>query len=206
MPKIVENLTNNLLVGFLILALIITPFAGKFSSIFAQSQNKCEKEILDAQKQYDSGRFDGAIKILTECLSKENISQNMKMKAYRLLGLAYIAKDYLKDAKTAVSKLLDIVPNYKPDPEQDPPAFVNIIAEEIKERKNTEKKIQDKTSIASTKQNKNIVTKKEKSSSLWYYIGGGVAAVAVAVVLLLGGGNNTSSPSSNDLPTPPPLP
>jgi len=208
MLKIIENIANNFLIGFLILALIITPISGKYSTVFAQSQNECEKELLNAQNKYDLGKFDEAIAIITECLGKENLSQDSKMKAYRLLGLTYIAKDYLNEAKTAVSKLLDIVPNYQPDLEQDPPIFVNLVTEKIEERKTSETNTQTKTTELPAKKDKQEgVKKEEKSNTIWYYIAGGAVAVAIVVVLLLSGGDDDSpTQSDNDLPDPPDLP
>ncbi|MEE9429809.1 MAG: hypothetical protein V3V16_02140 [Melioribacteraceae bacterium] len=197
MWKIIENVTNIFLVCFLMLTLIFTPIVGKFSNIIAQSQSECEKELANAQSKYDSGQFDEAVVIITQCLGKENLSQDSKMKAYRLLGLTYIANDYLKEAKTAVSKLLDIVPNYQPDLEQDPPTFVNLVTEKIEERKTSE----IKTEVQTTK-----TSKKKKSSNLWYYIAGGAAAVVAVVVLLLSGGSDPPPTSESDLPGPPDLP
>lgn len=198
MRKIIESISNNLLITYLVVAMILLPISSKMSFTYAQSKNDCEQELLEAQKKYDTGKFDEAIELLTACLGKENLSQDVKMKAYRLLGLTYIAKDYLNEAKTAVGKLLDIVPNYKADPEQDPPTFVNIVSEEIEERKG----IDDKTDLEEKKATQD---EKEKDTSIWWYVGGGIAAVAVVIILLLSGGED-EQPQQNDLPTPPDLP
>ena len=205
MSKIIETISNNLLIGYLVLALIMLPIAGKNSLVYAQSFDDCEKELAEAQKKYDSGKFDDAIELLQQCLSQENLSQDVKMKTYRLLGLTYIAKDYLKEAKTAVSKLLDIVPNYQADPEQDPPTFVNIIADEIEERKSAELKVEDQIADTSPEQKKQVETEEEEGTSIWWYIAGGAVAIAVVVVLLLGGGDPPPS-EDDDLPGPPDLP
>ena len=205
MQKMIENVANNILIGYLFMALIFIPIAGKFGSINAQSIEACAEELKEAQNKYDTGRFDEVIEIVNECLSNENLSQENKRKAYRLLGLTYVAKDYLAEAKTAVSKLLDIVPNYEPDPEQDPPTYVNIISEEIKERKFIEKEKIVKTDESTLKGKKQVDSKDEKSNTIWWYIGGGVLAVVAILVLALGGGDDTT-PSENDLPGPPDLP
>jgi tetratricopeptide (TPR) repeat protein len=205
MQKIIENVANNILIGYLFMALIFIPIAGRFGSVRAQSIEACEEELKEAQYKYDTGRFDEVIEIVKECLNNENLSQEKKKKAYRLLGLTYVAKDYLTEAKTAVGKLLDIVPNYKPDPEQDPPTYVNIISEEINERKIVEKERIVKTDESTLNKKKQVDSKDEKSNTIWWYIGGGVVAVVAVLLLLVSGGDDTP-PSENDLPGPPDLP
>ena len=190
MQKMIENIANNILIGYLFMALIFIPIAGKFGSVSAQSIEACEEELKEAQNKYDTGLFDAVIEIVNECLNNENLSQENKKKAYRLLGLTYVAKDYLSEAKTAVSKLLDIVP---------------IISEEIKERKIIEKEKIIKTDESTLKGKKQVDSKDEKSNTIWWYIGGGVLAVVAILVLALGGGDDTT-PSENDLPGPPDLP
>ena len=208
MQKMIENVANNILIGYLFMALIFIPIAGKFGSINAQSIEACAEELKEAQNKYDTGRFDEVIEIVNECLSNENLSQENKRKAYRLLGLTYVAKDYLAEAKTAVSKLLDIVPNYKPDPEQDPPTYVNIISEEIKERKNVEKEKEVSIVESSAAEKKQVDSTEKQSNSLWWYIGGGVVVLVAVVVLALGGGDSSGNgeDDKNDLPGPPDLP
>lgn len=208
MQKKIENVANNILIGYLLIALILIPISGKFGSLSAQSMNVCEEKLKLAQNKYDTGRFDEVIEIVTECLNNENLSQESKKKAYRLLGLTYVAKDYLAEAKTAVSKLLDIVPNYKPDPEQDPPTYVNIISEEIKERKTIEKANISETIEPNLKEKNQVDTKEEKSNSIWWYIGGGVVGVVTIVILALGGSDNGGGgeEDKNELPGPPDLP
>ncbi len=202
-----KNLSYVFVVFLLISGLLVLPVPYLITPLQAQGQSVCTKNLADAEQSYNTGRFDDAIGLITECLGKKGISEAEKMKAYRLLGLSYIAKDYLEDAKTAVRKLLDMVPNYKSDPVQDPPPFTKMV-EEVKEQqkpkqpavKEPEKKQTDElTKLTKTEQ-------KKGSNKKWYFIGGGVLAAGaiVAIVASSGGENGTTTPSA--LPGPPTLP
>lgn len=164
--------------------------------LHAQGVDDCKTLLNQAEEKYNTGRFDEAIDMITKCLDSADITQESKMRAYRLLGLTYIAKDYLVEAKKAVDKLLELVPNYQADPIQDPPPYVNLVEEQ---------KAVQKTEPAEQPESKK---EDEENNNLWYYIGGGIVAVAVAVVLLVsgGGGDDGGSSSQSDLPAPPDLP
>jgi tetratricopeptide (TPR) repeat protein len=197
----IEKISN---IGFtiaLILLLVLTPVGESFGNIFAQSQNECEEELKNAQRKMETGKFDEAIELITECLNKEGISNESKKQAYRLLGLTYIAKDYLGEARNAVGKLLDIVPNYQPDPDQDPPSFVDIVEEQIAERSQTVTKVETKLSPAD---------EGKSDKTLWWWIGGGAVVALVAVILIAAGGGdddgNGDTPPTAGLPDPPDLP
>ena len=58
----------------------------------AQTQEKCETAIPDAEKKYNAGRFDEAISILQNCLPGD-FTEKERGKAYRVLALAYVGKD-----------------------------------------------------------------------------------------------------------------
>ena len=197
----IEKISNIGFVGILILLLVLTPVGENFGTIFAQSQNECEEELKTAQKKMETGKFDEAIDLITQCLNKEGISNETKKQAYRLLGLTYIAKDYLGEARNAVGKLLDVVPNYTPDPDQDPPSFVDIVEEQIAERAQPVKTVDTKTTAA---------TDEKSDKSLWWWIGGGAVVALVAVIVLAAGGGDDDGggdpPPATSLPNPPDLP
>ncbi len=200
----IEKISNIGFVGVLILLLVLIPVGENFGTIFAQSQNECEEELKIAQKKMETGKFDEAIDFITECLNKEGISNETKKQAYRLLGLTYIAKDYLGEARNAVGKLLDVVPNYTPDPDQDPPSFVDIVEEQIAERSQPVKQPDTKTTAATEE------TSGKSDKSLWWWIGGGAVVALVAVIVLAAGGGDDGGgddpPPATSLPNPPDLP
>lgn len=198
-----KNVSYAFTIFLLVSGLLFMPVPVLIGSGQAQAQSVCEKQLANAEQLYNTGRFDDAIGVITECLGKPGLSENEKMKAYRLLGLSYIAKDYLEDARTAVKKLLDMVPNYQSDPVQDPPPFTKLVEEVKEEQQEPEpevKKEEDLKKMTQTQEPK-------KSNKKWYYIGGGVVAAGVLVAILAsGGGNGEETPTSKALPGPPTLP
>ena len=180
------------------------------SLVIAQSQEVCTKQLAQAENDYNRGRFDEAINMITECLGKSGMTEQERMRAYRLLGLAYLAKDYLEDARSAVRKLLDMVPNYESDPVQDPPPFTKLI-EEVKQEQpeKTEKKMAEEQKqkdeiLVSPKLTEEVEAERAGGSKKWYFIGGGiVVAGGVVAALLLSGNGNGNDIREASFPMPP---
>lgn len=125
-----KTLHSSLLVIFIILFLPITtyhPVFSKLTAIHAQTENQCTEQLNQAEAEYSLGHWDEAIKLIEQCLKKPDVSENERGKAYRLLGLVYIAIQLEKEANDAVKNLLIMVPNYKIDPAKDPPSLQKII-------------------------------------------------------------------------------
>jgi len=162
--------------------------AGTVSSLVAQ-ENIIDKALNMAEEKYTEGRFDEAIVFIKKCLESPNITQKQQQRAYRLMGLTYIAKDYLNEAKNSIEKLLKLVPNYKPDPVYDPPPFINLVEEVQKE------------TVATVAE-----PEVEPSSKKWWYIGGGIGAVAIVTAIILSSGGEDGPEPAKSLPGPPDLP
>lgn len=119
--------------SFAVLFLIVLPVlyngTGLFRSATAQAQEKdqCTEQINNADNAYQAGKWTEAIELIQQCLKKPNVSEAEKGRAYRLLGLVYIAIQLEKEANEAVKNLLIMVPNYKVDPDRDPPSLQKII-------------------------------------------------------------------------------
>ena len=69
---------------------------------FPQTQDQYEKILREANQNYRTGKFDEAISLLNDCLIKPDITDNVKISAYRILGLVYIAKDNPDAARKSV--------------------------------------------------------------------------------------------------------
>jgi len=179
----------------------------------AQATVNCEEELQEADKNWRTGNFDAAISILSNCLGKEGLAESERLKAYRLLGLVYISQDYLNDAKKAVEKLLDLVPDYEPDPVQDPPMFAKLVAELKEARMKAEEKPVEIQEPEKTEESAEtlqpdedylteLVREEEKGSSTkWWLLGGGISLVGGVAALVLLGGNG-----DKPLAAPPGLP
>lgn len=98
-------------------------------STIAQENDQCTEQINSADEAYQAGKWNEAIDLIQQCLKKPNVSEIEKGRAYRLLGLVYIAIQLEKEANDAVKNLLIMVPNYKIDPDRDPPSLQKIIDE-----------------------------------------------------------------------------
>jgi hypothetical protein len=198
----IKNYSLTATVILVIWGILVTPIPNLIKVVSAQTDGVCEQQLTQAEEEYNTGRFDQAIGLITECLGNPGISEHEKMRAYRLLGLAYIAKDYLEDAKTAVKKLLDMVPNYQSDPVQDPPPFTKLV-EEVKEQKQSEEQ-----EIKPTDELSQLTQLEEEKGSKkkWYIIGGGVAAAGIIVAIIAGGGGNGNGETIQPLPGPPNVP
>ena len=102
----------------------------------AAAQN-CTNALERAEASYQSGEFDNTIDRLTTCIEAGRFSDEERRTAYRLIGLSYIGKDREADARAAVAALLDVAPNYEPDPAVDPPPFVRMVSEMRRSRPGT---------------------------------------------------------------------
>ena len=208
-------ITNKCVVVVIICVFIFTAHFSPGIISPAQAQEKCDTAIPDAEKKYNTGRFDEAISILESCLPGD-FTEKEKGEAYRIIALAYHAKDYLEQARTAVKKLLELVPDWEPDPIQDPPQFQRMV-EEMKQKMETQKQPQEQPPVEEeqlmeipAEPPQQLPTAKKGGSKKFLFIGGGVAiAGALVVVLVAGGGagaGDGGGGGGNRLPFPPPLP
>jgi len=117
----------NIVLGFF---LVFISFFCEVSLAHPQVQDKYGKILQEANQNYRTGKFNEAIILIADCLVKPDITDKEKIQAYRLLGLVNIAKDDLSEAKKTIEKLLELDPDYQPDPTKDPPPFINLIEEE----------------------------------------------------------------------------
>jgi hypothetical protein len=130
---------------------------------------------------YDAGRFAQAIVKLNLCLP-DQIPQEQKLGAYRLLAICYLNEDYRDEARTAIRKIFDLNRQYEADAVQDPQPYRELAAE-VK-----------------------AALPKPMSEKLF----GGVkkwlwgAGIGVIIAVLIPGDN--PAPPEKDLPEPPPLP
>lgn len=126
-----KNFISIFFFSFIILILlpaltIVVPL-NQFCVLYSQTEEQCEEQLSKAEEEYQLGRWTEAIELIEQCLKKPNVAESEKGKAYRLLGLVYIAIQLEKEANDAVKNLLLMVPNYKIDPDRDPPSLKKII-------------------------------------------------------------------------------
>ena len=109
----------------LVLSIAIIIVSG--TNLSAQTNEDCDSILVLAEGQYRLGYWNNAINLIQQCLQKQDISNIGKEKAYRLLGLIYIATELEKEAKEAIKNLLILAPNYQINSDEDPPQFQKLI-------------------------------------------------------------------------------
>ena len=180
---------------------------GGLPGAVAQTQS-CQEELAEANNQYARGQFDQTITLLDQCLEKTGISEQERRTAYRLKGLSFIGKGLEVDAQESIRRLLQVVPNYEPDPVEDPPDFVKMV-NEIKDEVNrtiVDAQPQNDTTPTATTPTTTVSEPQQsrrRGGGRWVIAGLGVAAAGtVACILLCGDGGG----GGDIISEPPPLP
>ena len=158
------------------------------------SQTTDQEKLEEAIQYYETGYFDKAIDLLSKCISRAQLDKERMTMAYKYLAQAYMAKDYLKQAKDAVEHLLEMVPQYSPDPVQDRPQFVELVRDVKKELGIIEETEDELAAQADIKPAEAVdvegefpTIEKKGSSTKWILIGGGAVALGIVAVVVLSG-------------------
>jgi len=190
---------NFVRVVLLVLILLGAPFFNPFANDTAQAQDDCKTKFTRAETAFNNGRLDETIDLLSDCVYKGKLAPADEQRAIKLLSFSYLAKDYVDQAKNTIRKLLELVPSYEPDPNQDPPDFARMVKEvktEMTAPGPGEPPAETTPAV------------KKKKSKTWLFVGGGavVAGGVAALALGGGGGGGPVTPPPTPLPMPPPLP
>jgi len=179
----------------LMMALLL--IAAAFSP--AQAQGQCDRELTEAEAKFQVGKLNEAIAQTLSCLEKSDLDTTARTRAYKLLGRAYYAIGLLNAAKENLQKLLELIPNWRPDPEKEGRSFqmmVDEIAKEMEAKKQPPKPVQVDTSVVAP-------PTKKSGSKKWLWIGGGALAAGTTAAFILFRGDEKAPPR---LPNPPDLP
>lgn len=192
-----ERRSVALLGWVLVIALLLQPCA----PLFAQTPDDCSAKLKEAEQAFYNGDFDKAIALTKECLGKPDFPDSKKKDAYELLAQSYLANSYLSEARSAIRKLLVLVPSYVPP--RDAPELAKEVAkvreEMSEEKKPIEQPESPKQEVASEKGGGFPQT--------WHWIVGGALVAGTAIVLIASKSKNeTTTPPSTELPGPPPRP
>jgi hypothetical protein len=119
-----------------------------------------------------------------------------------LLGKTHHAKRLLDSARTYLRKLLEIIPSWRPDPENDSPSFQQLAAEVIQEFEVARQAREQKAKPALPQEIKPESKPPSGGKKKWLWIGGGTIAAGTAAFLISRGSDNTPV----RLPDPPEVP
>lgn len=168
----------------------LLPAADQANILFAQISRGTDQhqKIDQAQKLYFEGNFDLAIDLIKQCLQDGIAVDNEKVRAYKILAQAYMAKGFEQPAQEVVKKLLEVVPEYTPVMEEDPPQFVELV---------------NKIKTAPTGKTEKPKTANNKRS-YWLWVGSaGVVLLGATAMLML---NGPAPAKAKPLPGPPDWP
>ncbi|HEX9652801.1 MAG TPA: hypothetical protein VGA99_03745 [bacterium] len=201
-----------LIVPFLIAALILAPILDTIETVWAMAQDKCGDILKEAEGKYQEGLLDETISLVNRCLDQKGLSLEESEDAYKLLGKAYHAKGLLSQSKDNLRKLLELIPNWRPNPDLETPSFVRLAEEVIKEMEQQEPQPPvsqptkpEEPKPEEPKSREPAQPRKKGGGKKWLFIGGGGAVVAGLVFALAGGGGGGGAVGER-LPDPPVLP
>ena len=166
---------------FLALFTLVIPIPAALAQVVT-----CQERLAQAEAQYKVGQFEEVIALLPTCLENEGFDEEERQQAYRLLGLSYLGKDLVNDARGAIEKLLELVPNYQADPEQDPPVFTDLV-DDVREEMQTEPEPEPEPEPQLQPETEPDPPTRDGGGSplKWVAIGGGALAAAVLGAMLL---------------------
>lgn len=85
------------------------------------SQNvDCEQILIQADDEFNAGRYYGIISLLKPCLEKNDFTNEQRVRAYLLLTQAYLILDDPAGAEESYLNLLKADPEYVANPARDP--------------------------------------------------------------------------------------
>jgi hypothetical protein len=124
-PDAARLRTKLILPVFLLAFVAITPRT-------VVSQSICTTTTIQlAESAYSIGRFPTMYELLNPCLPNGFTEKRNSVDAYRLVALSYVASDSLDMAKMAIKQMLRIDSGYRPNPDTDPPIYVNLVNDQV---------------------------------------------------------------------------
>ncbi len=100
--------------------------AGNLFFINLVNGQECSDVTLnDARKSYELGKFTEVISALNPCI-RNGFNEKQKVEAYRLMAMSWLAVDSIDQARSGISELLMINPDYEANL-FDPPGFIRLV-------------------------------------------------------------------------------
>lgn len=94
----------------------------------AVTRDQCSVAFEAAAASYQAEAYNAAVRHLSECLNRETESDAERaVQVYRLLALAHLGKGDVGSARATVVRLLNVAPDYEPDPDADPRSYQALV-------------------------------------------------------------------------------
>lgn len=148
-------------------------FATLFTLLAARpgrAQDSCATAWREAEKKYALADFETALRLATSCLNGGKLSDAGAARIYKLVSMIHLARNDSTAAVLAMTNMLKHLPQYEPDPEQEPPSFIAFVN---RIKRQTQPLVPSSGSSAA---------RPKKSITPW--IAGGVLAGVTALVIL----------------------
>ena len=160
---------------------------GGVSPAQAQNPAACDTSFAQAQEAYFAAEFEAAVARLRPCAQERTLPDSVRARMYRLLSFVHLGQNDEAAARRAVESLLDLRPDFAPDPSEDRPDFVSLVERAKRQRRAR-------------------AESEEDGNRRWvrWALGAAAAALGTAAVLLLG--VDDSGGGAEPLPPPQPLP
>ncbi|WP_118830520.1 hypothetical protein [Salinibacter ruber] len=104
------------------------------SAAYAQDATApCTDTVSAAEEAYLNRNYQEAVTLASQCTDRSAFEDEIVIQAYRLITLASLRQGALVQARSAVTNILHIDPEYTADPVNDPPAydlFISLVRQE----------------------------------------------------------------------------
>jgi len=152
----------------------------------AQTPASCDTSYAQAEEAYFAANFETAEALLRPCAQEATLRDSVRARMYRLLSFVYLGQNDSGAARRTVESLLDVQPDYTPNPSADRPDFVALVRKAKKARRAT------------------ADAEQEDRRWLRWVLGSAAAIAGTAAVLLLRDGGSDGGSDSLPRPQPPP--
>jgi hypothetical protein len=149
----------------------------------AQAPADCPARLAEGRSAYLAAAFTKAVMQVAPCARAASSPDSTRARAYRLLSFVRLAQNDKPAARRAVEGLLDVQPQYMPDPDRDRPDFVAL--------------------VRAAKADRRPAAEPNTRRWLRWALGAAAVALGVAAAVLLGG-SDEGSPAPLPAPAPPP--
>ncbi|MCS3697412.1 porin family protein [Salinibacter ruber] len=102
-------------------------------SAWAQ-EGPCADTLSAAEEMYRARNYQDAAALASQCTDRSVVGDETAVRAYRLITLASLRQGALVQARSAVTNILQIEPEYTADPVNDPPSydlFISMVREQV---------------------------------------------------------------------------
>jgi len=169
------------------------------------AQGSCEQALVRANGYYYDARFDDGIALLKQCLDQGAFSQEEQLQVYILLSMTCFANRQEADARQAIQILLELNPDYEPDPIRVQPSY-RALVEAVRRARSDVFRAESSSSVStfSLANTTTNVPQNRRGLSKWIYFGGGAILTTAAVLLLSSASGSNPPPGQGPGQGPPP--